>query len=284
MESRVMGKLRLQACVGLALGLMLQGGTGGIAQPAPAASSSAPAVPMTATRSALLDFKKIESASQGNGYAQAQIKVDYRFLICSNAVTLAYYFNPASIAVSPIYWASGNVVKVEKARVRPAVIEFAGTVSFGPTVVGQFDDRAVGPGPVPLNCSSPGQKIGAASDYLGPKATAVQIQAFLDALSLKPAPMTIALTDDALDKIGMPKPVEAEVPKPSLAAQLNTAQAAQASSTTSSKAMQDYLDQLQQSQQAIADFKAKRTEYESELEAARQARARYDQQFGPSPK
>jgi hypothetical protein len=270
----------------LALGfLLVEGAVAAEPGDAPSkANAGAGSALGSSLRAVAVDYRKIESGQQGNGFAAAQIKVNYRFLICSDGVVIAYYFEPDSVVASQNYWASGNIIQSGVSKPRPTAVEFGGTVNLGAAIVGQFDDKSAGGTASRLDCSSRTQKVGNVSDYLGPKATAAQTQAFLDGLSLRPAPMSVALTDETLDRAGQSKSNDAGSKTISNATALNSAAAAtsQAATAANAKAMQDYMDQLQQSRQAIADFKTKRAEYESELQAAKEARARYEQQFHPN--
>lgn len=246
--------------VALALSLLIAS-PGGAQQPGDQATAP---IAATVEQTVPLAFLPISASDQGDGYAQAHATLSYRFMICATDIVMGYRFDPASIVSSGVYWFNGNRIETAPKLVNPT-IRISGSITAGSDLLVSISDVTVPVSSQPLSCSSSPYRIGALSDYLGPKATAEQARHLIESLSFRPAPLKTALLNDTLRA---PAQQAAATPEP--APQPNPA-------------MANYLAELQRSQQQTADFQAKRLEYESELQAARDARARYEAQYGPKP-
>jgi len=218
----------------------------------------------SAEQTVSLAFVSISAPDQGDGYAQAHAVLTYRFMICGPDMVMGYRFDPASIMTSPAYWFNGNRIETPP-KLANAAIRISGSVTSGLDMLGSLADVAAPVSGQTLTCSSSLFKIGAISDYLGPKATVEQVQHLIQSLSFRPAPLKTPLVNEALRAPAQQVVAGPVAPPPP------------------SPAMSSYLAELQRSQQQTADFQAKRSEYEAELQAARDARAQYEAQYGPKP-
>jgi hypothetical protein len=219
----------------------------------------------SAEQSVSLAFPGISAPDKGDGYAQAHAVLVYRFLICANDIAMGYRFDPTSIVPSAGYWLNGNRIETAPKLINPT-IRISGSITTGLDVIGTISDAVAPVAAQPLTCSSSLSRIGALRDYLGPKATSDQVKHLIGSLSFRPAPLKTALVNDALERSSQEAAAAPDAPLP-----------------PPSAALASYLTELQRSQQQTADFQAKRAEYESELQAARDARAHYETQYGPKP-
>jgi hypothetical protein len=128
------------------------------------------------------------SAGAGDGYVNAAAGMTYAFTTCQGEMHIAYSLNEGSATAGPSYILGGKTYQASGAPPQPSSIHFAGTVYRGPSPVGTFSDGLAGKS-LGMGCfSGQTQKIANVADVLGAGASAAQVGAYLNSLTVQVRP------------------------------------------------------------------------------------------------
>ncbi|HEY8616820.1 hypothetical protein [Phenylobacterium sp.] len=127
----------------------------------------------------------------GDGYVSGSVGVTYSFIACMGEAHIAYSLNEGSATAASSYRLGGKTYPATGAPPQPSSIRFAGTVYRGPGAVGSFADGLAGKA-LGMGCfSGQTQKFGMIADLVGPKATAAQVEAYLNSLRVVVQPANV---------------------------------------------------------------------------------------------
>lgn len=157
----------------------------GLAVVAVALGTGVASAQSSGVRTATVPFR---GAVSEDGYASASAGMAYSFIVCQSEIHIAYSLNPGSASLGSSYMFGGKAYPASGSPPQLNSVHFAGTVYRGPSPIGSFSDGFAGKA-LGMGCfSGQTQKIANVADVVGTGASAAQIGAYLNGLSVQVQP------------------------------------------------------------------------------------------------